>query len=130
MIQLIVYNMGPRVEQPLLWPWWLLIGTLAVGYVSTKLHVPERVRHHHQQAAAGQGTGMPIEQLVAAAYPNPFTAFMGTETISSANGLTMGEASPDLIRIVAQNQQWAEGMGYAPRGASYHGALRSTEEGL
>lgn len=42
-------------------------------------------------------------------------------------GLTLGEASPDLIRIVAKNQQWAENNGYARKGDPSHGALRAVK---
>lgn len=39
-------------------------------------------------------------------------------------GLTWDEASPELRRIVAKNQEWAEAKGYAPKNSPEHGALR------
>lgn len=39
-------------------------------------------------------------------------------------GLTWDEASPDLRNIVAENQLWAEKVGYASVGNPSHGALR------
>lgn len=128
MIYLITLGVGPPTPHTSTWPLWLAVATVATIYAGTQLTrlSPERGRQH--QSGQGAGTGSSVGQVVAAAYPaNPFTAFMGTGTTTAANqmtGLTLDEASPDLIRIVAENQQWAESMGYSPRNNPAHGALR------
>jgi hypothetical protein len=130
--QLIVLSVGPTVHHAPLWPWWLAVAMMTGLYGSTRLRRnpnPERGRREQRSNSGRTSSGTSIQQLVA--YPvNPFATFLDTGTVTAANmqtGLTVQEAGPELTRIVAANQQWAENMGYSPRNNPAHGALRYTK---